>query len=359
MCPAAVSTMIMPTIAVSANDVWCFKLVITASDDNYPTSAVLTATKLFARCSLTHSFHQRWKLSVRGFAILMGFVVVVLHLDVQRLEFLVEDESGTEWQHSGTWFRRQHEEQQLRQFDASFRKQDNSRNSTLAIRSQVLIICILCQAIIMMSDWRISSSNQIEYLFFCRFSMGWVISNHRYTRVKFLPHRCNNRMSVLLQAHFSPSATDRSSLTIFHTWYMFAGQRFVRFRMDAEFKRASDGKGNRRRQWESRDRIFPHARTNFLGIPNYCPDLPLSHLLYLDCNSLYSTCQTYRLPMGGFWWLSDSQLADFDAGSMPIDFDVGYFVECDLRYDVTWNVRKCAQRPSPLTGAPPHQWQHA
>ena len=36
--------------------------------------------------------------------------------------------------------------------------------------------------------------------------------------------------------------------------------------------------------------------------------------------------------MGGFRWLSDHKLADVDVASVPTDFDVGYFVECDLHY---------------------------
>jgi len=46
-----------------------------------------------------------------------------------------------------------------------------------------------------------------------------------------------------------------------------------------------------------------HALTNFPKMSDYCPDLPTSHLLYLDCNSLYTTCQTYPLPVGAFCFL--------------------------------------------------------
>jgi len=35
-----------------------------------------------------------------------------------------------------------------------------------------------------------------------------------------------------------------------------------------------------------------YAKANFPDLPDYRSDLPTSHLLYLDCNSLYSTCQT-------------------------------------------------------------------
>ena len=74
-----------------------------------------------------------------------------------------------------------------------------------------------------------------------------------------------------------------------------------------------------------------HAKANFTAMPDYDPDLPTSHLLYLDCNSLYTTCQSYPLPVGGFRLLTDSELAIFDVTSMPANSSVGYFVECDLR----------------------------
>ena len=69
-----------------------------------------------------------------------------------------------------------------------------------------------------------------------------------------------------------------------------------------------------------------HAMANFPDMPDYRPDLPTSHLLYLDCNSLYSTCQTYRLPVGGFRFLTESELADFDVASVSTDSETGYFV---------------------------------
>ena len=43
-----------------------------------------------------------------------------------------------------------------------------------------------------------------------------------------------------------------------------------------------------------------YAIANFPDMPDYRSDLPTSFLLYLDCNSLYTTCQTHRLPEGDF-----------------------------------------------------------
>ena len=75
-----------------------------------------------------------------------------------------------------------------------------------------------------------------------------------------------------------------------------------------------------------------YAKANFPDMPDYRSDLPTSFLLYLDCNSLYTTCQTYRLPVGDFKFLTESELADFDVESVSADSETGYFVECDLRY---------------------------
>ena len=60
-----------------------------------------------------------------------------------------------------------------------------------------------------------------------------------------------------------------------------------------------------------------HAKANFPGMPDYHPDLPTSHLLYLECNcnSLYSTCQTYPLPVCGFRFLTERELFEFDIAS--------------------------------------------
>jgi len=65
-------------------------------------------------------------------------------------------------------------------------------------------------------------------------------------------------------------------------------------------------------------------------MPDYRPDLSTSHLLYLDCNSLYTTCQTYPLLVGAFCFLKDQELLTFDVASMSADSPTGYFVECDL-----------------------------
>jgi len=50
--------------------------------------------------------------------------------------------------------------------------------------------------------------------------------------------------------------------------------------------------------------------------------------------------------MGGFRWLSDRELANFDVVSVLIDSDVSYFVECDLRYPTQIIARRAQRLPT-------------
>jgi len=77
-----------------------------------------------------------------------------------------------------------------------------------------------------------------------------------------------------------------------------------------------------------------HAWANFpaMGAKEYRADLPTSHILYLDCNSLYATCQQFTLPIRDFRLLSDDELVRFDMSTVAADSPIGYIVECDLEY---------------------------
>jgi len=76
-----------------------------------------------------------------------------------------------------------------------------------------------------------------------------------------------------------------------------------------------------------------HARANFpmMGA-EYRANLPTSHILYLDCNLLYATCQQFPLPIGNFRLLSDDELTRFDMTAIAADLLISYIVECDLEY---------------------------
>jgi len=77
-----------------------------------------------------------------------------------------------------------------------------------------------------------------------------------------------------------------------------------------------------------------HARAKFpaMGAKEYRADLPTSHILYLDCNSLYATCQQFLLPIRDFRLLSDNELARFDVSAVAAESPIGYIMECDLKY---------------------------
>jgi len=69
-----------------------------------------------------------------------------------------------------------------------------------------------------------------------------------------------------------------------------------------------------------------HTRANFpaMGAKEYRADLPTMHILYLNCNSLYATCQQFPLPI--------RELLQFDVSTVTADSPIGYIVECDLEY---------------------------
>jgi len=75
-----------------------------------------------------------------------------------------------------------------------------------------------------------------------------------------------------------------------------------------------------------------YTLANCPAMSDYCSDLPSSHLLYLDCNSLYTKSQTYPLPVREFRFLTDGELLAFDVVGMPPNSPTGYFVKCDICY---------------------------
>jgi len=74
------------------------------------------------------------------------------------------------------------------------------------------------------------------------------------------------------------------------------------------------------------------ALANFPTMPDYRSDLPTLHLLYLDCNSMYTMCLTYPLQVSRFRFLMDVELLAFDVAGVPAYLPTGYFVKCYLRY---------------------------
>ena len=54
--------------------------------------------------------------------------------------------------------------------------------------------------------------------------------------------------------------------------------------------------------------FIPYARANLPDKPDYNPELPVSHIYYVDVNSLYASCMRFRLPVSDF--VSDYKIRD-------------------------------------------------
>lgn len=75
-----------------------------------------------------------------------------------------------------------------------------------------------------------------------------------------------------------------------------------------------------------------YARANEPSLPEYDRDKPISHLTYLNCNSLYATCQTYPLPVGNFKFLTPNEIESFGLFSVGTKDEVTLWTStCDIR----------------------------
>jgi hypothetical protein len=75
-----------------------------------------------------------------------------------------------------------------------------------------------------------------------------------------------------------------------------------------------------------------YARANNKYMKSFDPSKPSKFIAYLDANALYSWSMTQLLPNGGFRWLSDDEIASFDAMAVDDNGPKGYFLECDIEY---------------------------
>ena len=74
------------------------------------------------------------------------------------------------------------------------------------------------------------------------------------------------------------------------------------------------------------------ARANNAYESHYDPRKPNTFLYYIDCNSLYGFAMCERLPIGGFNWLTDREINNFNVNDIPDNSDLGYLLEVDLGY---------------------------
>ncbi|CAG2208280.1 unnamed protein product [Mytilus edulis] len=75
-----------------------------------------------------------------------------------------------------------------------------------------------------------------------------------------------------------------------------------------------------------------HAKANHKHVPNYDPNQPINHVMYLDANNLYGWAMSQALPVEGFRWLNDSEIENLNISDVVDDSKHGFILEVDLEY---------------------------
>ena len=75
-----------------------------------------------------------------------------------------------------------------------------------------------------------------------------------------------------------------------------------------------------------------HFKANNKYLDDYNPEIPSSYIHYIDCNNLYGASMMGKLPTGGFKWLEEKDVMNFDVIGTDADADFCYILEVDLRY---------------------------
>ena len=73
------------------------------------------------------------------------------------------------------------------------------------------------------------------------------------------------------------------------------------------------------------------AEANRPELPTFNPEKPISTIIYLDVNSLYSHCMTKYLPVDGFKW---EPTVPHDILTIPENSTKGYILEVTLKYPI-------------------------
>jgi hypothetical protein len=77
-----------------------------------------------------------------------------------------------------------------------------------------------------------------------------------------------------------------------------------------------------------------YAEANNPYLKDFDSNLPTSYIMYFDCNSLYSSVMTMRLPFENFEFLKPEEFSKVknNIANYRDSDDIGYFVQCDLMY---------------------------
>lgn len=76
-----------------------------------------------------------------------------------------------------------------------------------------------------------------------------------------------------------------------------------------------------------------YAEANNPLVPDtYDSSKPNSYIMYYDCNALYATAMIRKLPVGGFRFLSQTEIEELDVMSISESDCTGYPIEADLQH---------------------------
>ena len=75
-----------------------------------------------------------------------------------------------------------------------------------------------------------------------------------------------------------------------------------------------------------------HSKANNKYIKSYDPTKPSKYVPYLDMNNLYGWGMSDYIRYGGFKWLKNVNVNNFDVNSISENSSMGYILEVDLEY---------------------------
>ena len=75
-----------------------------------------------------------------------------------------------------------------------------------------------------------------------------------------------------------------------------------------------------------------YCRENNKFVKGYDKNSDDSFIMYFDASNLYGWAMTECLPYGGFTWMSEDEISDFDFNLVEPDSDEYYILEVDLEY---------------------------
>ena len=77
---------------------------------------------------------------------------------------------------------------------------------------------------------------------------------------------------------------------------------------------------------------YARANNPYLKPEDYDISQPHSYICYYDANNLCGWAMSQFLPVGGFRFLSETEITKIDFANVPDDSETGYVLECDLEY---------------------------